>query len=591
MPSGQTPWRLPRPTNRAQMPEPTGRATAPFWGPLDTPPMTLVLLSALQQVLAAAPLLTYPLLVAQAAGASPQTTASFISLTLLATGAATLLQCHRLGPVGSGFLCWPSATVLYLVPSLAAAKIGGLSLVLGMTLVAALIQVALAPLMRRLRPLFPPEIAGIVVLLVGITSGAMGVRMIASAGPLPGAAIPPIAAALLALAVMTALNVWGRGALHIGCVLVGAAAGMLASVRFGMAGEAVPPVAVPVQATLFAWPDTSHLGWSFHAALLVPYAVSALAAAIKTSGSIVILQSACDPRWVRADMRSVSGGVLADGLGTMLSAGIGGLGLNTSSSAAGLAAATGMHSRRIASAIALMCLLLGLSPALGLLLMRIPEGVLGAALVFSAAYMIVNGVQIVTSRLLDTRRTFVIGLGVLAGLSVELAPAMIEALPPAARSMFGTPLVFGTLVALGMNLIFRIGATRVGRLRVEPDTRDTAQIDAWIHALGAAWGARRDVIERVAFGVAQAVEVLCDDAGTSGPIDVSASFDEFNVRVRMSWQGPPLEFPEQRPSADEIIASEDGTRRLAGFLLRRIADRVSCAERAGRSTLTLRFDH
>src|SRR5690606_4900618 len=122
--------------------------------------------------------------VAQAAGASAQTTASFISLTLLATGAATLLQCHRFGPIGSGFLCWPSATVIYLVPSLAAAQAGGLSLVLGMTLVAALIQIALAPLMRRLRPVFPPEIAGIVVLLVGITSGAIGVRMIASAAPL-----------------------------------------------------------------------------------------------------------------------------------------------------------------------------------------------------------------------------------------------------------------------------------------------------------------------------------------------------------------------------------------------------------------------
>lgn len=576
------------------------RSPTSFWGPLDSAPFLLVLVSGLQHFVAATTLLTYPLLLGRAAGASPETTASLISLTLLAAGAATLLQAYRVGPIGSGFLCWPTATILYLVPSLAAAKVGGLPLALGMTLAAGLIEIGLAPLMRRLRPVFPPEIAGIVVMLVGIASGAIGVRMMASPETAGDTGISPIAVALVALAIMTALNVWGKGALRIGCVLVGSAAGVLASVRIGTgaaagigvdaAAAAAPPVAA-LAGPLFAWPDASHLGWSFDAALLVPFAIGALAATIKTAGNVVILQRACDPKWVRADMRSVSGGVLADGLGTVLSAGIGGIGMNSASAAAGMAAATGMHSRRVAMVIAVVCVLLGLSPMLGMLMLKMPPGVLGATLVFSAAFMIVNGVQIIASRLLDARRTFVIGLGLLAGLSVELAPAMIEALPPGARAMIGTPLVFGTLVALGMNLIFRIGVKRSGQFRLEPRVRDTTEVDARIHELGSLWGARRDVIERVAFGVAQAAEILCDGAGTDGPIDVNASFDEFNVRVRMSWEGPPIEFPDRRPSADEIIASDVGARNLAGFMLKRVADRVSCVERAGRSTLVLHFDH
>ena len=76
-------------------------ASVSWWGPADSPPTALVLLSALQHIIAATTLLTYPLLVAQAAGASAATTASFISLTLLAAGAGTLLQAFRLGPVGS----------------------------------------------------------------------------------------------------------------------------------------------------------------------------------------------------------------------------------------------------------------------------------------------------------------------------------------------------------------------------------------------------------------------------------------------------------------------------------------------------------
>jgi len=39
------------------------------------------------------------------------------------------------------------------------------------------------------------------------------------------------------------------------------------------------------------------------------------------------------------------------------------------------------------------------------------------------------------------------------------------------------------------------------------------------------------------------------------------------------------------------MASEAGQRRLAGFMLRRHADRVQSSHRAGRSTILFHFDH
>jgi xanthine permease XanP len=56
-------------------------------------------------------------------------------------------------------------------------------------------------------------------------------------------------------------------------------------------------------------------------------------------------------------------------------------------------------------------------------------------------------------------------------------------------------------------------------------------------------------------------------------------------------EGPPLELPEKRPSNEEIMASEEGQRRLAGFMLRRYADRVQATHKAGRSTILFHFDH
>jgi len=82
-----------------------------------------------------------------------------------------------------------------------------------------------------------------------------------------------------------------------------------------------------------------------------------------------------------------------------------------------------------------------------------------------------------------------------------------------------------------------------------------------------------------------------DGCAPEGPLEIVASFDEFNLEVRVSYFGPPLELLDKRPSNEEIMASEEGQRRLAGFMLRRYADRVQASHRAGRSTILFHFDH
>ena len=76
-----------------------------------------------------------------------------------------------------------------------------------------------------------------------------------------------------------------------------------------------------------------------------------------------------------------------------------------------------------------------------------------------------------------------------------------------------------------------------------------------------------------------------------GPLQVEATFDEFNLDIRVSYVGPMLELPERRPTNEEIMETEEGHRRLAGFMLRRFADRVSSTHRTGRSTVIFHFDH
>ena len=109
--------------------------------------------------------------------------------------------------------------------------------------------------------------------------------------------------------------------------------------------------------------------------------------------------------------------------------------------------------------------------------------------------------------------------------------------------------------------------------------------------LGRAWGARHDVLVRVAFGINQAIETIQEHCDPQGPVVVEAHFDEFNLDVKITYRGAPLELPDQRPSDREIIETEAGHLRLAGFMLRRNADRVRTSVKDGASVLEFHFEH
>lgn len=559
------------------------------YGVDESPPLGVGALSGLQHVGLMSIFLVYPVLVAQAAGASAEAATTMVGMTLVALAIGTILQVIPLGPVGSGYLCQPVPSIVYFVPSVIAAKHGGLAAVFGMTIAAGMVEVVLARALRRLRSFFPPEIVGLVVLLVGIATGIVGLRTAFGVGKESEPAGLDIVLALATLGLMVALNVWGRGALRLFCVLIGMAAGYVAAWSLGEV-DTTSLWHVAAQ-PLFAVPDLGGLGWAFDATLALPFLVAAIAASLKVIGNVTTCQKANDADWVRADMQSISRGVVADGLGSIVAGALGAHGLNSSTAAVGLSNATGVTSRNVAYSVAVILLVLAFMPVLGTLFYLMPRPVAGAALVFSSTFIVINGLEIMTSRLLDARKTIVIGLALVFGLAVEMFPGLLETVPAAVRVALGTSLVVGTVVGLGLNVLFRIGLRRSGSMTVQAGEMNPVALEQFMDMRGASWGARRDVIERAKFNLAQSIETIASSGVASGPLEVDALFDEFNLDVRISYDGQPLELPEKRPSNEEIMASEEGERRLAGFMLRRFADSVAATHKGGRSTILFHFDH
>jgi NCS2 family nucleobase:cation symporter-2 len=388
---------------------------------------------------------------------------------------------------------------------------------------------------------------------------------------------------------MVGLNIWGRGAPRLFCALLGIVGGYVTAALLGPLP--MTELARMMDAPLLSIPAAGHVGWSFDVALIVPFAVAAMASCLKTVGDLTTCQRVNDADWVRPDLRGISRGTLANAIGSALAGFLGTTGLNASTANIGLSGATGVTSRRIAFATGGTFIALAFMPKLAGLLAAMPRPVMGAALMFVAAFIIVSGLQIITSRLLDARRTFVIGFSFVIAIAVDVTPEYFRALPTSVQPLFSSSLAVGMLAAILLNLIFRIGARKVQNLVLPSGRVDSVALAQFMEEIGATWGARRDVIERASFNLMQSMETIVDGCEPEGPLEITASFDEFSLDVRVSYAGKPLALPEERPTAEEIMASEDGQHRLAGYMLRRYADRISATHKSGRSTVLFHFDH
>jgi xanthine permease XanP len=557
-----------------------------IYGLDDYPPPPIILFNGIQHVGLIAINLVYPVLIFRAVDTPVEIVSNLLGTGMLVLAVATFLQVYRIGPIGTGYMCPATFTATYFAPSLLAAKLGGLPLVFGMTIFAGLLEVFVAPLLNRLRAIFPPEISGVIIVMIGLSAGLAALRSLLGPTAAP-VSLTEWAVAGFTLAMMAAFNVWGPGIIRMLCALLGLAVGYLAAGVAGLFGNTLAAVS---DASWVGVPTGAGMHWSFNVEMIAPFAIAAIAAAMKAAGTITVCQRINDANWVRPDMRSVTGGVLADGISTVLAGVAGAVGTNTSTPAVGLSAATGVTSRVVALAVGGLFMAMGFFPKLRALLAVMPRAVILPALLFTITFIIVNGLQILTSRLLDVRRTLVIGLSLVAGVAVEVFPRIPAMMPPAIRPIIGSSLVFATVIALALNLLFRIGVRKTATLTFERGGLDHQKISDFFAAQTAAWGARPDVATRATYGAMQLVDVVAEEFWTDGPLAIEASFDEFNLDVRVSYHGPAPVFPDQRPSNDQI-RSEEGAKLLAGFMLRRNADRVRADSKDGIARVHFHFDH
>lgn len=421
------------------------------------PPLRVALGAAVQHLLAIfAGVVTPALVVCGLCGASPALTRQVAGMSLFISGVSTFIQIHRFGAVGSGLLSiqGTSSSFIAIFAGMAAAGVARgetpeqmIGLMLGMGLVCALVEVALSQVLPWMRKAITPLVAGLVITLIGLTLLKVSVMQIGGGGEALAAgtfgAPRDIGLALFSAGAVLGLNrlrnPWFRmGALMFGIVAGTAAAAVLGAVQVP-AWEG-PWVEVPVP---FRIPLAFRWEW------VLPVALMYLASTIETIGDITAT-SMVSGEPTEGDLydRRLSGGVLADGLNSMLATIFSSFPNTTFSQNNGVIQLTGIASRRVGMWIALFLALAGLLPGVSWVFTLVPRAVLGGATLVMFGTVAASGIRLMGSAGFGRKSMLVVAASLGAGLAVTLEPRILSQFPGWAQQLFGSGIMTGTLAAI-----------------------------------------------------------------------------------------------------------------------------------------------
>src|SRR3984893_6316978 len=427
------------------------------------PPLRETLFVALQHVFAVfVGMITPPLLIANALKLGADDTAYLVSMSLFVSGAATILQTSRLGPVGSGLLSIQGTSFTFIAPiiSIAGATMGSgatasqaLAGIFGLCMAGAVVVVVASRFIKLASAMITPVVTGTVVTLIGLTliqvgmvsvGGGYGALADGSFGSLQNLGL-----AALVMAVILVFNSSRSPRLRMLSVVLGLAAGYAAALVLGRLD-----LSAMQSAPRFNLPLPFRFGISFELSAFLPFLFMYLITVMESIGDLTATSAlAGQPISGPIYFRRLQGGLLADGINSLIGACLNSFPSTTFAQNNGVIQLTGVGSRYVGIFIGGIVLLLGLIPAVGVLVQALPPSALGGATLILFGMVAASGIKILAGVPMNRRNVVILATSLGVGLGVSFVPEITQALPTMARNALSSGIATGGMCALLMNIV------------------------------------------------------------------------------------------------------------------------------------------
>lgn len=448
------------------------------------PPLFRALPISLQHVLAMiAGVITPPIIIAGVVGGTPQEKLLLIQVAVLASGVCTLLHLYGAWKFGARLPAIFGVGFAYVPTLIAVGGQFGIEGILGAQLIGGITMMVVGYFIQYIRHLFPPVVAGTVVLVIGLSLYDIAIRYMAGSGnvdaPEFGAPVNWGVGLVTLLTVLVASQ-FGRGVVKLSAIMVGILVGYLLSLALGMVS-----FTSVAEAEWVAVPEVMPFEMEFHTAAIVSMVVICVINSVQTIGDL----SATTVGGMNRELKTgeLTGGLLGNGLTTAASAFFGALPTSTFSQNVGIVAMTKVISRSVLVIAGLFMLLAGLSPKFGAIMTTIPYPVLGGATIIVFGMITMTGIQLLIKDELSARNMTIVGLALALSLGIAQVPSAIEQFPEMLQNVIGgAPIVVAAITAFVLNVVLpRTSLADEAREREEiarADAESTGEAECGPHA-------------------------------------------------------------------------------------------------------------
>jgi NCS2 family nucleobase:cation symporter-2/xanthine permease XanP len=423
----------------------------PTFGLEDRPPFAETMLLGLQHMLAMfVGIITPPLIIAGVAGLNAAETGFFVSMALMVSGVTTYIQVTKFGPVGSGLLAVHGTSFTFVPMAIAAASQGGLPLVIGMGLITSPVEMILSRFIRQTRNIFPPVVTGTVVMLIGLGLMEVGITDFGGGAGAENYGAPQnLLLGIFVLTIIIIANRFGKGLVKVGAVAIGLIIGYFVSIPLGLVD-----LTEVAEAGWLTIPQPFKYGISFEWGLLAPWIMAYIITTVESIGDLTaVAEVSGEAVDNQQHIDRLSGGIMADGVGSALAAVFNSLPNSTFSQNIGVIQITKVGSKVVGLAVAAILFLLGLVPKIGALVSVMPSPVLGGATIALFGMVATSGMKIVTKGGLTDRKIFILSIALSFGLGVTFRPDVVAQLPEILSTVLSSGITVGALIAIALNLI------------------------------------------------------------------------------------------------------------------------------------------
>ena len=519
-----------------------------------------------------------PISIARAAGLDLSLSASLLAAALFCMGFTSILQTIPGRFIGCGYQSLSACDSAALSACIMAAELGGIPLLLGMTIFSGALRFILGSFTFRMRKLFPPEVTGTMVFILGLNLVPTGFKYFLGNSLGDADRTMHLLVAGLTLLFMLSCALFIKP-LKPYTALAGVVFGFGLSAAVGVFD--VSSLSQIGAQGIVALPVYQEVAFAFDMRMVLPFLIVTVAAVVDNIGDYSACQKMDDPTREKPDWRSIEGGIRGGALGTAISGLLGGCIQSTSTTNIGIAGASGITSRKVAYVSGGMLMVVSFIPWLTGLLSMIPEPVLGAVLMYSMCYIMAGGFSTLSSRAMDDRRILSIFLSI--GFSAStLVPGLYAFLPDGVEQVLISPMVMGVCVLLITTLLTRIGTRRRFSFETGVDSRSIPMLNKQIEEICRQWCVEQKVLQKLQIGL----DGLCEGLYEHSPetrLSFTLMYDQLQVKLQIRTEQVQLEAADFEESVLTSLS-------LSITMLRNMFDNVRLSVEDGAMTLYVDAD-